>query len=96
MSNHIQLKEVNNSNASSTTTTNGNKNNSNRNQRQRRVSSIVLNACIRDDTKVYSNNTNTKGGTLSILYFLMKLNNNILHDRFLFAMRILIYPVTMT
>ena len=98
MSNHIQLKEVNSSNASSTTTTttNGNKNNSNRNQRQRRVSSIVLNACIRDDTKVYSNNTSAKGGTLSILYFLMKLNNNILHDQFLFAMRILIYPVTMT
>ena len=88
MSNDIQLKEVNSSNASSTTTTNGNNNNSNRNQRQRRVSSCFK-CCIRDDTKVYSNNTSTKGGTLSILYFLMKLNNNILHDRFLFAMRIL-------
>ena len=51
--------------------------------RQRRVSSIVLNACIPDGTKEYGSDMITNTTLASMVLFMVRFNNNLLHDRFI-------------
>ena len=64
--------------------------------RQRRVSSIVLNACIPDGTKEYGSDMITNTTLASMVLFMVRFNNNLLHDRFITWIRIMLYPVTGT
>ncbi len=104
MSHHIQLQEVNAHSVKVLQPSNNN-NTEVQNERDRRVSSIVLDAVVNHSEQqnycyyfstVCGNTNSTKSGVISILYFLIKLNNSILHDRFLLTMRILTYAVTVT
>ena len=66
------------------------------NTRQRRVSSIFLNACIPDGTKEYNSDTITKTKLASMVLFMVRCNNNFLHDNFITWIRVMLYLVTAT